>query len=95
MSPTTAAAIIRLGQYVRSARTEGMSASEADFARKIGCTQAELRQLESGDATTPVGVLIAALNALQVLPAVVDAANPNSFILASKPVAWPEDALKS
>lgn len=95
MSPNTAAALIQIGQFIQAARTEGMNCSEAEFARKIGCSQAVLRGLESGNADTPASVLFAALNVLQVLPAVLDAAKPDSFILASRPVDWPADALKS
>lgn len=93
MSPNTAAALLQIGQFVRNARTEGMHCTEAEFARKIGCTIPELQSLETGNPATPIGVAFAALNALQVLQAVVDAAKTDSFILAHKPVEWPDNAL--
>lgn len=84
-----------LGVHIRRARKEAFKESRNAFARRLGCSPMTVDRIENGEPGVAAIYLMAALQAMQVLPDVVDAASPKLLIATLIPVEFPSDFLPS
>ena len=83
----------KLGAHIRRARKEAFRETREAFARRLGCSPMTVDRIENGKPGVAAIYLMAALQAMQVLPDVVDAASPKLLIATLIPVEFPADFL--
>ena len=79
----------RLGAHIHRARKEAFKESRETFAQRLGCTPSTLDRIERGDPGVKVVYLAAALELMQSLHNVVDAASPEVLIASLLPASFP------